>query len=138
MKNIDSSTKLRAAILALEVKHAEEGQMLKEQFKFAFESIKPINLIKSTFKEAAESQDLKHDILNTSVGLTAGYLLKISLESVSNTPLKKLFTSVVLFGITSVTKNPEAALSMGKGLLRIIRSKREAKINGAANHETIF
>jgi len=45
---INSATDLRAAILQLETRQAAEEKLLKENFHLAYESIKPINLIKNT------------------------------------------------------------------------------------------
>lgn len=54
MEKISTSTELRAAILYLESKQFAEGIELREQFKLAYESLKPINLIKSVFVEAPD------------------------------------------------------------------------------------
>jgi hypothetical protein len=121
MQKIDSETSLRNAILQLENKRADEATMLKEQFYLAVDSIRPINLIKSTFKEAAASQDLKIDILNTFVGLTVGYLSKILFQSVTKSPYSKILGTTLMYGITKVVaKNPETFKSLGIGLLNTI------------------
>ena len=65
MQKIDSTSTLSEAILELEARKAEEGRMLKEQVNQAYESIKPINLIKNTIKEALDSQDLRTDVIST-------------------------------------------------------------------------
>ena len=44
MQKINSATELRVAILQLESKRVEEEKILKEHFRLAFDSIKPINL----------------------------------------------------------------------------------------------
>jgi hypothetical protein len=124
MEKINSENDLQDAILQLESKWAEEGNMVKEQFHVAIESIKPINLIKNTFREAVTSRDLKSDIINTSVGLTAGYLSKIVFASVMKTPMTKLFGNAVMLGVTKVVaRNPETVKSLGKGFLKMIRGK---------------
>ena len=50
MQKTDLSAGLREAIVVLEKRQATEGKILKEQFMLAYESMKPINLIKNTFK----------------------------------------------------------------------------------------
>ena len=82
MQKINSDASIKDAILELKMRQAHEGKMLKEQFNLAFESIQPINIIKNTFKEVADSDDLKDDILNTSVGLVVGYLSQKLLKDV--------------------------------------------------------
>lgn len=124
MEKINSQTNLRKAILELEQQRTGDGKVLKEHFYLAYESIKPINLIKSTFKQAAESPDIQNNIINRSVGLTAGYLSKKLFEGASHHPLKKLVGTALLFGITNaVANNPEAVKALGKGLLNMMRSK---------------
>jgi hypothetical protein len=83
-----------------------------------------VNLIKSTFKEAVESPDLKDNIINTSVGLATGYLSKLLFVNVSHSPIRKLLGIALQFGITQiVAKNPEAVKSFGKKLMKIISPK---------------
>ena len=135
-----TSSALEAAISQLEHRQAAEGKILKEQFHYAFESVRPINLIKNTFKEAVESQDIQNNILNTSVGLVAGYLSKTLFEGVSHSPFKKLLGAALLFGITNVVaKNPEVVKAVGMSVFRMIRGnsrekRRQNSLNGAKEH----
>ena len=131
MQKITSETGLRNAILQLEIKQAEEVKMLKEQFHLAYESIKPVNLIKNAFKEVFQSQDLKDNIINTTVGLAAGYVSRKIFEGSSNSPVKRILGSFLMFGITDViAKNPEPVKSLGNKFLKIIRSELADKSNG--------
>ena len=126
MQTINSETDLRAAILQLEMKQAEEGKLLKEQFHLAYESIKPLNIIKSTLTEAVTSRDFKDNIVNASVGMTAGYLSKVVFESVTSSPLKKIFGTALMFGIKNVVaKNPGAVKSLGQFIFKHILRKKE-------------
>ena len=130
MQTIDSETSLREAILQLESKWVDEGKNVKEQFFLTIESIKPINLIKSTFKDAVASPDLKDKILNTSVGLTAGFLSKLLFQGVVKSPVNRLIGTAVMFGITNiVAKNPEAVKSIGKGFFKMIRGKSGKRVH---------
>lgn len=138
MENINSFTKLRAAILELEVKHTDEGKLLKEQFCNAFESIKPINLIKSTLKDTVESPEIRDKLINTAVSLSAGYLSKVIFETVYDSTNKKLISSVVQHGVRSaVSNNPEVVKSLGIGFLRIIINMPGIKVNRATANGTI-
>ena len=123
MQTINSSSGLKAAILQLESQWAKERKVMKADFYLAYESVKPINLIKSTFREVVESQDLSDDIISTAAGLTAGYLSQTLFEGVSHSPLKKLFGTVLMYGVTNlVAKHPETVKSVGGGILNLIRS----------------
>ena len=131
MSKTDLSTGLREAILALEKKQVEEGKILKEQFLLAYESIKPINLIKNTFKQVAESKDLKESIINTSVGLATGYVSKKLYVGSSHNPLRKLIGTVLMFGMSNiVSKNTGVIKSFGEVFLKKILDKPDANTNG--------
>ena len=137
MQKITSAIELREAILQLEIKRAEEGKALHEQFKLVYESMKPINLIKNTFKEVAASPDLKDSLVNTSVGLTAGYISKKLFEGLSNNPIRKFAGSALQFGIMNiVAKNPEVVKSFGQKILKMIRSRPDDKESKNDNGET--
>ena len=125
MQKINSATDLRDAILLLESKQTEEEKLLKEQFLLTYNSIKPINLIKSTLKEAVNSKDLKDNLINASVGMTVGYISKALFEGVTKSPLKKILGTVLMFGIKNiVAKNPKAVKSIGQFIFqRILRKK---------------
>jgi hypothetical protein len=133
MQNINSETDLRVAILQLESKQAEEGKLLKEQALLAYDSVKPINILKNAFMEATTSSDLKDNIINRSVGMTAGYLSKIAFQGLTKSPVKKLIGTVLMFGIKNVVaKNPDTVKLLGKGFFTIVRSflrKHEKRAN---------
>ncbi|MCX6306399.1 MAG: hypothetical protein NT040_15660 [Bacteroidetes bacterium] len=129
MEKINSETTLRAAIERLEFRQAEEGKVLKEHFLIAYESIKPVNLVLNTFREIMASRDLKDNIINTSVGLAAGYLSKLVFERGTRNPVKKLAGNALMFGIVDlVAKNPETVKSLGNRLLKMIRGKSNGRI----------
>lgn len=112
MQKIDSGAALKANIIALESKQAKEAQLLKDRFNMVYESVRPINIIKSTFREAAESQTIKEDITHAVVGLTAGYLSKVLFEGISNSPVKKLLGTALQFGVaTLVARNMDTITS---------------------------
>lgn len=118
MQKIYSSDTLSAAIMELEAKQAEEGKLLKSQFNMVYESVKPINLIKNTFREAAESKSVQENITNLLVGLAAGYLSKRLFEGISSSPVKKLLGTALQFGIaTLVARNADTIMAVGREIL---------------------
>lgn len=123
MNSINSDTELRAAILHLEAMQDEEIISLKEQFHLAYESVKPINLIKSTFREATESPEITNNFISTLAGLAAGYLSKKLFQSVSHSPIRNLLGTALQFGITTViARNPDAVKAVGMGILNLVSS----------------
>lgn len=122
-QTIHSSTELNTAIFQLENQRATEEKAMKADFHLAYESVKPINLIKSTFQEVMEAQDLSNNIISTTAGLTAGYLSKKLFVGVSSNPYKKLIGHLLMFGVTNlVAKHPETVKSVGSGILNLIQS----------------
>lgn len=137
MQTIITETDLRVAILQLESRQAEEAILLKTQFLVAVESIKPINLIKSSLMEAAESEDIKDNLINSSIGLSAGYISKILFQSVSNNPLRKILGTALMFGIKNVVAhNPEIVKSLGAGFFNIVRKLLVNKEDKSEQSET--
>ncbi len=137
MQKTDLSAGLREAILVLEKRQAVEGIILKDHFLQAYESIKPINLIKNTFKEITESNDLKDNIINTSVGLATGFVSKKLFVGRSHNPFKRLLGSVLMFGITNVvSKNTETIKAIGKGMFDVIIKKNDTGMKPATTRST--
>jgi len=124
MEKIAAEDKLKSAIQLLESKQAEEGKLLKEQYRQAYESMKPVNLIKSTFKEISASPELKDELLNTSVGLAVGYVSKALFQGTSHSPVRKLLGTVLMFGVTNaVTRHPEAVKAIGSRIIKALLNK---------------
>jgi len=125
MKKIKPSAILKIAIRELENKQAVEFALLKDQFLYTYESIKPFNFIKNTIKEITSSTNFKDDLLGTSAGLAAGYLSKEIVVMRSHNPLKKLLGTIVQLGIsTVVAKNPEAIKLIAGKIINLIGKKK--------------
>lgn len=130
MHNIVTESDLRNAILVLESKQAGEKVMLKQQLQATYESVKPINLIRSTLMEAAQSPDMKDNLVNSTIGISAGYLTKVLFQGFSGGPIRKILGTAIMFGIKNlVAHNPQAVSSGGKVLFGFLR-----KITGKRNH----
>jgi hypothetical protein len=56
-----ATERLKESIRLLEMKQQEEGKILKEQLRITYESLKPVNLIKSSLKEITSSMEIKND-----------------------------------------------------------------------------
>ena len=126
MQIITTSTELKDAIKLLEDRQSIQGAVLKEQFFEVIESVRPVNLIKSTFSQLRSSPDLLGGMLSTTVGLAAGYLSNKTLVGSSANLFKKLLGTVLQFGITTmIVKNPEAVKTLGQNLLHRIFNKKE-------------
>ena len=126
MQTIVTEADLRVAILLLESKQQEEEKLLKKQFLEAYESVKPINLIKNTFKEATASPEIQDNLINSAIGILTGYGSKLIFQGATGGPVRKIIGTVLMFGIKNlVTQNPEII----KTLTRLIFKHDDAKNN---------
>jgi hypothetical protein len=102
--------------------------MLKEQFNITYDSLKPINLIKSVFKDVATVQGLPMRLLSSTVGMGAGYLMKKIVVGRSHNIIKNLFGALLQYGVTGIVgRNPEATKAIGLGLFKRVFPDKEIK-----------
>jgi uncharacterized protein YcfJ len=124
MKIIDPYSSLSSDILVKEAEQMKQGVALKEHFRETYESLKPINILKNTFKTAASSGDLKSKVANATIGMAAGFLAKKLLGGSSGNPITKLVGTLVGSFIGSkAEQNADGIRSLGSFL-----------INKLANH----
>lgn len=125
MYKITNKKDLEETILLLEKKQAGQKQLLMEQFNLTRESFKPVNIIKSTLIETVTSSDFKNNILFSALGLTTGYFSRKLLLGTSGNPLKRLFGSILQFGIANfISHPPEILKSSVLRLLQLFAKKR--------------
>jgi hypothetical protein len=125
MRSITTSADLKMAIQQLEVQQANELILLKEEFNKTKEDLKPVNIIKSAFKEAVAVPDLKTDIINAAIGLTTGIFAKKIIIGKTLNPLSKLLGVVLeVFVASKVTKNAGEIKSIGNIIMQKIFNKR--------------
>lgn len=130
MKLITTSAHLKLAIQELELQQANELILLKEQFNKTSESLKPINLIKSTFKNAVSSPDLKTDVFNTVIGLATGVVAKKLMIGKTINPFKKLLGIIVEMAVANkVAKNADDIKSTGSSIFKKLFGKKEVADN---------
>lgn len=86
---------LERAIQDLETKQANELLLLRTQYQKTFEGLKPMNLIKGSFKDIVTAPDLKKTVVNAAIGLTTGFITKKLLIGKTSNPLKKILGFIV-------------------------------------------
>lgn len=118
MYDIDGPVDLKAFIAGLEEKKILQEKMLIDHFNQTFESLKPINMIKSTLRELGGTPDLKANLLDATLGVGVGLLSKKLMIGSSTNFFRKITGTVVEFAIaTLVAKNSEKIKTVGKGLI---------------------
>jgi hypothetical protein len=132
MKKITSVSELRNEISLLEKKKKDDAVLLKKEIHLVFESLKPVNLVKSTFNELTASPEIKGNILNVALGHVTGYLSKKIIVGATRNPLKKLFGAVLQIGVAKiVTKNSEGIKSTGLNFIKKIFNKKPEQFSAA-------
>lgn len=91
-------------IQSLKMKQAMELDLLKQRIQLTSESIKPLNLLKSTLHEIKGNQAVKVNLIDTALVLGTNYLLK---KIAPNKPMNKLTRFLVSFLEFSVMKYAE-------------------------------
>lgn len=76
MKQEDEIERLNQLILEKEQEHKVEGLRLVEDFKETYESLRPINILKSTLKEAVNTPGIGTTLASAAVGMAIRYVAK--------------------------------------------------------------
>ena len=109
MEKQNAVATLKESIRILEIRQAEEGQQLNAQLRLAYESLKPINLIKNSIKDLASSFEIKHSLLETIVSFISGYFAQRMIVSSKSNVFKKLLGVLMQFGVNNIVlKNIES------------------------------
>ncbi len=129
MRNINSNKDLNIVIYTLTQLQSVQGELLKAQFAKSIESLKPVNIIKKSFNDVANSPDLIKNIVSTTLGFASGFVSNKIFVGSSNNLMRKLFGHIIQIGVTTViSTNPEAVKRVGNKLIETIfirRSKKE-------------
>ncbi len=124
MASINYTERLDETIRKLELQHADERKLLRQQFNEAYESIKPANLIRTAISDIATSPDLKGNLVNYAIGMGTGYLTRKVVMGATHNPLTKLLGGLLQVGVSNVvSKKSDLIKSAGTGLLKMILSK---------------
>lgn len=118
---------LKESIRILEIRQTEEGQQLNAQLRITYESLKPINLIKNSVKELAESFDIKNSLFETIISIVSGYLTQKFIVNSKSNVFMKIFGALMQFGVTNlVSKNAETIRTFISDLIeKFTRTKYE-------------
>lgn len=104
MKTRDEKEILMQRIIVLKKRQELEFEMLTAQFHIAYESLKPLNLIKSTFSDVFTSPNVKQNLLQGAVQLTTSYLTRNSVLGAFSTPIQNIVGNSLKFIISKFSK----------------------------------
>ena len=126
MEKITSSAELANAIHLLEDTQARQREQLKDQFQITYKGLTSGNLLRNTLNDVATSPYLFDKILGTALGLASGYLSKKLVVGASAGIFRKLFGSIMQFGITSVVSHNAGNIkTLGRFLIQSVFHKKK-------------
>jgi len=126
MQSITTSNELKNAIQILEFDQQIREQQLKEQVYLTIESLKPVNLIKSTLHKVVSSPYLINSLLGVTMGLTSGYMSKKIVLGKSVNVIRKLFGTLLQFGITNVVaQNSKSIKTFGQSIYQYFQHRKK-------------
>jgi len=116
---------LRNIILELEYKQIFQLKLLKKGLLNTYEELKPINVLKNTLRHVVSAPDIKENLVGSTLGLTAGYLIRSIIVGASVAPVKKLIGSLLEVGFAKiVSHNPTTLKSIVAKTLSFINPKK--------------
>src|SRR6187431_1877008 len=128
MKKSNETDSLNELIALYEEKHDYELKAIKDQFHLAYESLKPINLIKNVVHEVSASPEIKNDLVSNVIGFGTGFISKKLLLDKSQNPVKRVLGTALQFAVANlVAKHSDTIKSIGGGLVRHFFNKAEKK-----------
>lgn len=116
---INNAVQLKQAIALLQTQQEKEKFILVEEFHQTYESLKPVNLIKSTFNKILDTPDITNQVVDTSIGLGVGVLSKKLLVGKSTNIFKRFFGTIIELTVANaVAKNSDGIKRHGLQLIK--------------------
>ncbi len=116
---INNAIQLREAIAILKAETEVNKKILIEQFHNTYNSLKPVNIIKSAFAKITSLPVVASQVIDTSIGLGAGVLSKKILVGTSGNIFKKIFGVILELAVAgAVTKNADGIKRQGSELIK--------------------
>jgi len=114
MKDIKNVSDLKFAIMVLEKEQKEKELLMREYFRDTYESLKPINLLKSTISDLFSSSVLIEKSINATIGIVAGSVSEKIFVGSSESTFRKLLGKFIQLAISNfVVQNPQMIKSVG-------------------------
>jgi hypothetical protein len=119
---------LKAAILVLEKEKAAKGQLLKEQVKASLDSIKPLNLLKNTFKNFTESPEVQNNLVDLAIAIGTGFISKKVISGAKTRSRVKQAGILVIDALNVyIARNPEIIRTVGNFIVNFFHRKKRAE-----------
>lgn len=129
MKKNETDT-LNEMIIVQKMLYDNDLQQLKNQFDVAYESVRPINLVKNLFREVKASPEIKSNLIGNLIGFGTGFISKQLLLGSTHNPIKKVLGTIFEFAVANVaSNNSDGIKTIGINLYnRIFKHKKTNQI----------
>jgi hypothetical protein len=118
MEKIKTASELKSAIQQLEIEQSTQLLLLKDEFYFVCERLKPINIIKDTLKDACSEADFKTTLTDNFIGVGSGLIAKKIILGKTNNPITRfLGLFIEKFVSNAITKNAEKIKTVAGAVL---------------------
>lgn len=131
MPKISPADALKESIRLLEIQQAEEREIVKQQLKITYESLKLSNLIRSSLKELTGSTELKGNLFDSLTALLTGFLTRKIMVSSGSNIFTRILGLVMQFGVsTLVARNAETIRDFLSGLIdKLVKPTKAPRAN---------
>lgn len=127
MAKVSPADTLKESIRILEIQQAEEREIVKQQLKITYESLKLSNLIKSSLKELTGSTELKGTLFESVTALLTGFITRKILVNSKSNVFTRILGLFMQYGVTTlVARNAETIRDFLSGLIDKLIKPTEA------------
>lgn len=124
MRQLKNIQELNDAILELEQLQAMQKNELKEQFEVTKQSLKPVNIIKSTFRDLKNDSQVQESVLQGAAGLGLGILSKGLFVGKSASLIKNFIGGALESVVKNVSAN-NTVQAYAKAIYKNLFKKKE-------------
>ncbi|MFM1998851.1 MAG: hypothetical protein RL204_798 [Bacteroidota bacterium] len=122
MTSIKNLKELKEEIAFLQSQQAQDFLALKVEAKKAYTSLKPVNFLNDTLKDLSSSPEFKGNLMNSTIGIGAGFITKKLVLGATHNPIKQFLGTLLQIGVTSlVSRNGD---SIKSGVSKLISRLR--------------
>jgi len=128
MEKVTNIEEFKEAIARLEYKHKLQWEELKDNIGEAFESVKPINLLRSTYRDFLSTPNMPENVIGSILGLTTGFVTRKLIVKKSGNIVRNFAGGLAQMLITNFMSRYSGSFkAIGSGLLHKIFFKNKVR-----------
>jgi hypothetical protein len=124
MTEITSGNELKAAILQLEGRQAEQELKLRVQYEVTYKSLNPMNILKKSFKDTFSSNEKEEGAIDYFANFIGDFASKQILKGTSNTTVKEYLSPIIqVIIVTIIKQNSEFFQAFGTSIISALSAQ---------------